>query len=206
MDTYDKTRRSPIKSLSDNWFELLLITVVLAVIILAHYLFNVGGVLLNFFYLPVIIAAHYFGRFLACTLATFSVLAVAIFTAFDPAYARFGTNQWLLLVLNLSVWASFLGLSAILVGTLSDRRRAALRHVLRRCMNQERDGRKAPSVQALDALGRVESLFRSARETLQRQQGEGAVEILQEVLEKAQREVDRSIEERRALEEAPDAF
>ena len=51
----------------------LLITVVLAVTLLAHHLLNVTPVIVHFFYLPVIIAAYYFGRNLACLTAVLSV-------------------------------------------------------------------------------------------------------------------------------------
>ena len=60
---------SPIRSLSDGWFELLLVTVVLAVTLIAHGLFNATHIVVHFYYLPVIIAAHYFGRSVACTTA-----------------------------------------------------------------------------------------------------------------------------------------
>lgn len=123
------TKGSPIRSLSDKWFELLTVTVVLAITLIAHNLLHVGGIILHFFYLPVIIAAHLFGRFLACTTATFAVLAVTIFALLDPAHYLYGVDSTLVLALNICSWAGFLGLNAILVGTLSDQRAAHIREL-----------------------------------------------------------------------------
>lgn len=112
----------PIESLSDRWFELLLVTIVLGVTLIAHHLLNVAPIIVHFFYLPVIIAAHYFGRNLACLTALFSVLAVSIFVLADPARYMTTVSTPLILALTLCVWAGFLGLNAILVGTLCDQR------------------------------------------------------------------------------------
>ncbi len=117
------------KSLSDKWFELLLITVVLGVTLLAHHLLNVAPVIVHFFYLPVIISAYYFGRNLACLTAVFSVLSVTAFALLDPVRYLSTVDTVMTLVLTLTVWAGFLGLNAILVGTLCDQRAAQLQEL-----------------------------------------------------------------------------
>ena len=124
-----KLEEKPIKSLSDRWFELLLITVVLAVTLVAHHLLNVAPVIVHFFYLPVIIAAYYFGRNLACLTALFSVLSVAIFVLSDPDRYMMSVSTPMVLTLTLCVWAGFLGLNAILVGTLCDQRVVQVREL-----------------------------------------------------------------------------
>ena len=122
--------RQFFKSLSDKWFELLLITMVLAVTLAAHHLLkNAAPVIVHFFYLPVIIAAHYFGRNLACLTALFSVLAVSIFVLLAPERYMMSVSTPLVLTLTLCVWAGFLGLNAILVGTLCDQRTAQMREL-----------------------------------------------------------------------------
>lgn len=55
----------------------------------------------------------------------------------------------------------------------------------------EREASLLPRDEVREALGRVSSILRSAGETLQRQFGDAAVEILCEALDDAQREVDR---------------
>lgn len=120
---------SPIRSLSNRWFELLLVTIVLGVTLLAHHLVNVSAVMLHFFYLPVMIAANYFGRTLAALTAVFSVLAVAIFSLLAPEHYMTAVGSKATLFLTLGAWAGFLGLNAILVGSLFDQRAAHVKEL-----------------------------------------------------------------------------
>ncbi len=113
---------SPFKSLSDKWFEILIVTVILAGTLLVHSLVDAASVMLHFFYLPVIIAAHYFGRNLAISTAVFTVLAVTIFTLSQPELPTFGAPTLTVSILLLLAWGGFLGLSALVVGTLADQR------------------------------------------------------------------------------------
>ena len=115
---------SPVRSLSNRWFELLLVTIVLGVTLIAHHVVNISGVMLHFFYLPVMIAANYFGRPLAALTAVFSVLAVAIFTMLAPEHYMATVDTKATLYLTLGAWAGFLGLNALLVGSLFDQRAA----------------------------------------------------------------------------------
>jgi putative nucleotidyltransferase with HDIG domain len=122
-------RGSPIRSLSDKSFELLLVTAVLIVTIAAHQFTGLPLLLLHFFYLPVIIAAHFFGRTVAGTTALFSVLAVGIFAIVDTPHYTAGITTPLVLGLTIAVWGGFLGLVAILVGTLCDQRAEHIREL-----------------------------------------------------------------------------
>lgn len=120
---------SPIDSLSDKWFELLLVAVVLGGTVLAHTLSGFGPILLHFFYLPVIIAAHFFGRKLGLPIALFSAMSVIIFALLDPArYGSYDTSVFTL-VLTLCAWGGFLALNGLLIGTLSDQRVANVREL-----------------------------------------------------------------------------
>lgn len=115
---------SPIRTLSNRWFELLLVTIVLGVVLIAHHVVNISGVMLHFFYLPVMIAANYFGRPLAALTAVFSVLAVSIFTMLAPEHYMLTVGTKATLYFTLGAWAGFLGLNALLVGSLFDQRAA----------------------------------------------------------------------------------
>jgi len=115
---------SPIRTLSNRWFELLLVTIVLGATLVAHHLVNVSAIMLHFFYLPVMIAANYFGRTLAALTAVFSVLAVTIFALIAPQHYMTAVDTRATLFLTLGAWAGFLGLNAILVGSLFDQRAA----------------------------------------------------------------------------------
>lgn len=100
------------------------IALVLVSIGLTCLLYKTNGyllVVLNLFYLPVTLAAFFLGRYQAGILALFSVvlasMAAAIgleqFAAFTPPFV---------IGLAMMVWGAVLGLTAILVGTLSDER------------------------------------------------------------------------------------
>ncbi|MCB9856775.1 MAG: HD domain-containing protein [Phycisphaerales bacterium] len=117
---------SPIKSLSDGWFELLLVTIVLAVTLVAHGMLNATHVIVHFYYLPVIIAAHYFGRTLACTIALLSVLTVCAFMLLAPAHYQARFTSPMIAVMTMIAWGGFLGLNALLMGTLSNQRARAM--------------------------------------------------------------------------------
>lgn len=116
-------------SLSDKWFEILLVTVVLLVTLVAHHLLSSVPVIVHFFYLPVIIAAFYFGRNLACLTALFSVLSVSAFTMLDPERYLHTVDSPMTLLLMLLAWGGFLGLNAILVGTLCNQRAAQIQEL-----------------------------------------------------------------------------
>lgn len=120
---------SPIRSLSDKYFELLLITMVLAGSLVIHNLVSTKQLVLHFYYLPVIIAAHYFGRKLAGMTALLAFLLVVAFAWLDPVAYMEGTNSTLILTMTLCVWGAFLGLNAILIGTLCDQRASHIREL-----------------------------------------------------------------------------
>jgi len=85
---------------------------------------QMGGhkiIVLNLFYLPIVLSGYYLGRLNAGVLALFSVLAVTIITTLDAAgFAAYSTPT--MVFLALTVWGATLGLTAILVGTLCDER------------------------------------------------------------------------------------
>lgn len=67
------------------------------------------------------------------------------------------------------------------------------RRALARLDRLEREGQLLPRDETREVLGRIAGILRGAGDTLQRQFGAAAAEILHEALEDAQREVDRSI-------------
>ncbi len=87
-------------------------------------LYRMGGyrlVVLNLFYLPIVLSGYYLGRTNAGVLALLSVLTVTIATTMDSTgFAAYSSP--IMIGLALTVWAASLGLTAILVGTLCDER------------------------------------------------------------------------------------
>ncbi len=102
-------------------FEIMLIVVTLGLTCL---FWRTGGykmVILNLFFLPIVLGGYYLGRATAGVLAFFCVLAVGLVTSLDSTeLARFTTP--ILTYLALTIWGATLGLTALLVGTLCDER------------------------------------------------------------------------------------
>jgi HD-GYP domain-containing protein (c-di-GMP phosphodiesterase class II) len=103
--------------------EIMLLVVVIG---LACLFFQVQGyklVVLNLFYLPVVLCAFFLGTYRAGILAVFCVTAASIVTVTNlEGFASFFSP--LMIGLVVTVWGAVLGLVAILVGTLSDERKA----------------------------------------------------------------------------------
>jgi len=83
-------------------------------------------VVLNLFYLPVVLGGFFLGRYRAGVLASFSVISASIVTAMNLGdFAAFTSP--LVVGLAVTLWAAVLGLVALLVGTLSDERNRTLK-------------------------------------------------------------------------------
>jgi len=106
-----------------RFFELFLIVITLCMGYLAYRMGSYKVVVLNLFYLQVVLAAYYLGRNAAGLLALFCALVITAVTSLD-ATGMAAFSSPLMIGLVLAVWAGVLGLTAILVGTLCDERAA----------------------------------------------------------------------------------
>jgi hypothetical protein len=110
----------------DQTLEISLIIVVMGLTCLMWLLTGYKLVVLNLFYLPVVLAGFYLGRYRAGVLASFAVIAASIVTALSlNDFAALSSP--LAVGLAVTLWAAVLGLVALLVGTLSDERNRTLR-------------------------------------------------------------------------------
>jgi len=101
-------------------FEKLLVCVILATAFIGTYLVEEKFIILNFYYLPVLVAGYFLGRRMGVLTAVFSILAVLICTLAFPQ--RFFTSKEILRgVAQLSSWSGFLILASVTVGTLYER-------------------------------------------------------------------------------------
>ncbi|HEX3725311.1 MAG TPA: HD domain-containing phosphohydrolase [Pirellulales bacterium] len=103
--------------------ELMLIAVTIALTCLVYRTNGYKFVTLNLFYLPVVLAGFFLGRYATGILAVFCVLTTSMVCALqlnEFATAPSGTAVGLTVI----VWAAILCLTALLVGTLSDERTA----------------------------------------------------------------------------------
>ena len=108
-----------------RFFEITLIGVVVAMALLAAQLGGYKLVVLNLFYLPIILSAYFLGRTSGCVLALLAALVITIVTTLDPTSL---STQFTTLLggLAIAIWAAVLGLAAILIGTLCDERAATV--------------------------------------------------------------------------------
>jgi K+-sensing histidine kinase KdpD len=104
------------------------IALIIITIGLACLMWKIAGfklVVLNLFYLPVVLAGFFLGRYRAGMLASLSVIAASIVTALNlNDFAVYNTP--IIIGLSVTLWAAVLGLTALLVGTLSDDRAQSL--------------------------------------------------------------------------------
>ena len=101
--------------------ELWLLLICAGLTTLLYCVDNFKMVVLNLFYLPVVLAAFYLGRQRAGVLSLLCVVFASAVAVLDlDAYAA--STSPLVIGLALTVWGAVMGLNAIFVGTLSDER------------------------------------------------------------------------------------
>lgn len=105
--------------------EISLIIVTIGLTFLMSQMTGYKLVVLNLFYLPVVLAGFFLGRYRAGVLASFAVIAASIITALNLNDFEAFTSP-LVVGLAVTLWAAVLGLVALLVGTLSDERNRTL--------------------------------------------------------------------------------
>lgn len=103
--------------------EGMLVLVSIALAVLTYEMEGYKMVILNLFYLPVVLSAFFLGRYRAGILAVFCVIATSMVTVLEmEGFA--GYNSPVAIGLAVTIWGAILCLTAILVGTLSDERSA----------------------------------------------------------------------------------
>ena len=105
----------------ENWLEISLIIVTLGLTCLMWQLTGYKLVVLNLFFLPVVLAGFFLGRYRAGVLASFAVISASVVTALNLGDFAALLSP-LIIGLAVTLWAAVLGLVALMVGTLSDER------------------------------------------------------------------------------------
>lgn len=106
-------------------FEIMLIVLVLGTTMLLYHMGVYKAVVLNLFYLPIVLSGYFLGRHSAGVLAFFCAICVTVVTALESSGMAVETSP-VMTGLMLTVWAAVLGLTALLVGTLCDERAATV--------------------------------------------------------------------------------
>ena len=117
-----------MNTLKEKDRRILEVMLIIVTIGMTFLLYRMGGfkmVVLNLFYLPIVLSGYFLGRTSAGVLALFSVLAVTVVATLDSTgFAAYSAP--IMIGLALTVWGATLGLTAILVGTLCDERSKTL--------------------------------------------------------------------------------
>ena len=106
--------------------EIMLIIVCLGLTCLLHMMHGYRMVILDLFFLPVVLAGFFLGRYYAGIMALFCVISASCVTALNLMDLAPPSSP-LVMALAVTVWAAVLGLAALLVGTLSDDRTSKLK-------------------------------------------------------------------------------
>jgi hypothetical protein len=109
-----------------RFLEVALVLICVALCCLLHTTGAHGMVVLHLFYLPVLLAAFFLGRYRAGVLALLCAIGGAVVLALDVTTLSAAVNFPLVMWLTLAIWSAVLGLAAILTGTLSDERTAKI--------------------------------------------------------------------------------
>jgi len=109
-------------------FEKVLVGVILLVAFFGTYFIEEKFVVLNFYYLPVIVAGYFMGRRMGLLTAVFSILAVVICILVFPESFFNGDGLFKCLP-QISSWGGFLILASIAVGTLYEQNERRLQEL-----------------------------------------------------------------------------
>ncbi|HEX7376244.1 MAG TPA: HD domain-containing phosphohydrolase [Pirellulales bacterium] len=116
-------RRKKIDRGLQHTLELMLLVVVIGLACLYYQVQGYKLVVLNLFYLPVVLCAFFLGTYRAGILALFCVISASVVTVNNlTGFATLFSP--LTIGLMVTVWGAVLGMVAILVGTLSDERKS----------------------------------------------------------------------------------
>ncbi len=108
---------------NERTLEIMLVIVTLGLAAVLYHTDTMKIVTLNLFYLPVVLAGFFLGRYRAGVLALFSVVLATVVVAQDlSGFAN--THSPVMVGLGITLWGAILGLTSILVGTLCDERTA----------------------------------------------------------------------------------
>ena len=98
-------------------FEKILVLIILIAAFAGTYFIEEKAIVLNFYYLPVLVAGYFLGRRMGVLTAVLSILAVLYFVLISPQ-RFFGEKVFWYSIAKLSSWSGFLILASVTVGTL----------------------------------------------------------------------------------------
>jgi len=111
-----------------KYLEFMLVLIALVTTCLFYKMEGYKMVVLHLFYLPIVLSGFFLGRYHSGVLAMFCVISASVAAAFS--LTGFASHSSVIIVaMALAVWAGTLGLTGLLVGTLSDDRAAKMKEL-----------------------------------------------------------------------------
>jgi putative nucleotidyltransferase with HDIG domain len=107
-------------------FEAIIVLVILLSSFLGTYFLDDPSIVLNFYYLPVLVASYFLGRRMGLLTATLSILFVLTCAVLFP-FRFFTPNMLVRDICRLSSWGGFLILASVIVGSLYEMKESGLR-------------------------------------------------------------------------------
>ncbi|OHB72307.1 MAG: hypothetical protein A2V70_16500 [Planctomycetes bacterium RBG_13_63_9] len=108
--------------------EIMLIIICLGLTCLLYAMEGYKMVILNLFFLPVVLGGFRLGRYRAGVLALFCVISASMVTGLRLTDVSAAASP-MIICLAVTVWGAVLGLTALLIGTLSDDRMTKLKEL-----------------------------------------------------------------------------
>ncbi len=109
-------------------FEKVLVSIILIAAFIGTYLFEQNFIVLNFYYLPVLVSGYFLGRRFGVLTAVFSILAVVICAMMFPE-RFFPSRDVIKGTAQLFSWGGFLILASVAVGTLYEQNEQRLKEL-----------------------------------------------------------------------------
>lgn len=106
---------------NDRLLEIMLVLITVALSCVLYHTDGVKMVVLNLFYLPIVLAGFFLGRYRAGVLAFLSVIVASVVISLDISSFAMVSSP-VVVALSVIMWGAVLGLTAIMVGTLCDDR------------------------------------------------------------------------------------
>jgi HD-GYP domain-containing protein (c-di-GMP phosphodiesterase class II) len=128
MQNHLTNKQGLLEPREEQVLEIILSIVALSLGWLLYYMQGYRMVILHLYFLPVALGGFFLGRYRAGVLALFCVICASIATALRLLDVA-ATMSPLVVALAVTVWAAVLGLTALLIGTLSDDRMAKLKEL-----------------------------------------------------------------------------
>lgn len=111
--------------------ELIIVFLLVSITAIIFFFISNQRAFLNFFYLPVLIGAYFFGKRYATYSALLSVILVFLIAYFYPATFIFSSNSELYKWLDITTWGGFIIVTGYFMGLLYERQELAKKKIQR---------------------------------------------------------------------------